>query len=153
MYKGFILALVAMLSLQPVHAKPPSSWDFRNWDEAVAQSTAEKKPLFIMFGYEDCQWCEHLYRRGMNDSGLEARYKQSVVLTYVDTKSNMPDRELVMPGGERITHAELIKRFQAYPTPSWVFISPKGALLHGNRNGKSTTRELQLDVDKALAKL
>jgi thioredoxin-related protein len=153
MFKRLLLALLFTLAFEVVQAKPPASWEFKGWEEAVAQATAEKKPMFVMFGYEDCQWCEYLYRRGMNDTDLRSKYKQSVVLAYVDTKSHMPDEVFVMPGGARTTHAELIKRFQAYPTPSWVFLSPTGTVLHSNRNGKSTSREMQRDVETALSKL
>jgi hypothetical protein len=44
------------------------------------------------------------------------------------------------------------ERFRAYPTPSWVFISPAGVVLHGNRNSRSTPRDLLRDIDTALGK-
>jgi hypothetical protein len=46
----------------------------------------------------------------------------------------------------------LIKRYQAYPTPSWVFLSTSGAPLAGNRSGKTTSREMLRDVEQALSK-
>ena len=153
MFTRLLLTLVVTLGFQAVEAKPPAAWEFKDWEDAVAQSTAESKPMFIMFGYEDCQWCEYLYRRGMSDADLRSKLKQSFVLVYVDTKSHAPDEEFVMPGGTRTTHAELIKRFQAYPTPSWVFLSSTGAVLHSNRNGKSTSRDMQRDIEVALSKL
>jgi thioredoxin-related protein len=153
MLNRLVLTLVVTLCFQAAEAKPPEAWEFKGWEEAVAQSTAERKPMFILFGYEDCQWCEYLYRRGMNDADLRSRFKQSFVLAYVDTKSHAPNEEFVMPGGARITHAELIKQFQAYPTPSWVFLSPTRTVLHGNRNGKSTSRDMQRDIGAALSKL
>ena len=133
-------------------AKPPAEWQFKEWSEAVAQAETEKKPLFVLFGYEGCEWCEYLYRRGMNDAALRAKYQSSAILTYIDTKSHRPEEEFTLPGGAKIAHGELIKRFQAYPTPSWIFLSSNGATLGSNRSGKTTAREMLRDVEQALAK-
>lgn len=146
-------ALTSLVYAQGTFANPPANWEFKEWNAAVAQASAEKKPLFIMFGYEDCTWCEHLYRRAMSDSDVRARYQKSVALTYFDTKGHRPDEVFALPGGAKATHEELIKRFAAYPTPSWVFLSPSGQLLHAGRNGKTTTREMVKDVETALSKL
>jgi len=143
---------VSILCLPVAQAEPPDSWQFKEWTQAIAQVNDEKKPLFVLFGYADCPWCEYLYRRGMNDTEVRAKYKQNFVVTYVDTKSHRPEEIFVLPGGATITHGDLIKRFQAYPTPSWIFLSPSGSVLHSNRNGKTTAREMLRDIDFALAK-
>jgi thioredoxin-related protein len=148
-----VIASMLLMCAFGARAKPPANWQFQEWDVAVARASAENKPLFVMFGYENCQWCEHLYRRGMNDADLRLKYSQSTVPTYVDTKSPRPDEAFTMPGGEKVTHSELIKRLRAYPTPSWVFISPDGVVLHSNRNGRSTAREMLRDVETAIGKL
>ena len=144
---------VCCMYLPLAQAEPPDSWQFKEWTQAVAQVNAEKKPLFVLFGYANCPWCEYLYRRGMNDAEVRDKYKQKFVVTYVDTKSHLPDEIFVLPGGATITHGDLIKRFKAYPTPSWIFLSPSGSVLHSNRNGKTTAREMLSDVDLALSKL
>jgi thioredoxin-related protein len=151
---SFRLAMLVSISLcgQLAQAKPPAEWQFKEWRDAVAQAESEKKPLFVLFGYEGCQWCEHLYRRGMNDADLRSKYQQGAALTYFDTKSPRQDEQLALPGGATFARAELIKHFQAYPTPSWVFLSPSGAVLQTNRNGKSTTREMLRDLEAALSK-
>jgi len=148
-----LVVIVSILLGGPLaQAKPPAEWQFKEWRDAVAQAEREKKPLFVLFGYEDCPWCEYLYRRGMNDADLRSKYQQGAVLTYFDTKGPKPDEQLVLPGGEAVARADIIKRFQAYPTPSWVFLSPSGAVLQANRNGKSTAREMLRDLDAALSK-
>ena len=148
-----VLALVALVFPIDGMAMPPKDWEFQEWDAAVVQANVEKKPLFVLFGFEDCQWCEYLYRRGMNDSDLRTKYKQNVVLAYMDTKSHRPDETFALQNGSKIRHADLIKRFQAHPTPSWIFFSPAGEVLHTNRNGKSTSRELRRDIEIALSRL
>ena len=147
-----VVTLTLLLSTIAATANPPAVWGFKEWGEAVAQANTEKKPLFVMFGFEDCHWCENLYRRGMNDAELRAKYQQSVVLAYMDTNSHKPDEQFTLPDGSKIAHADLIKRFRAYPTPSWVFFSSSGNVLHTNRNGRSTTREMLRDVETALSK-
>jgi hypothetical protein len=48
-------------------------------------------------------------------------------------------------------HKQFIERFSAYPTPSWIFMSPSGVILSTNRNGKTTTRELRNELLEVLA--
>jgi len=147
-----LLWIAAFLLCPQAHGKPPTEWQFKTWQDAVTQAEAEKKPLFVIFGFEDCQWCDYLYRRGMNDAELRGKYQQAAALTYFDTKSTNQAEQLILPGGATITRAEIIKRFQAYPTPSWVFISPSGEVLQANRSGKSTSREMLRDLEAALLK-
>jgi thioredoxin-related protein len=150
MLRWLALTVSILLCGQLAQAKPPAEWQFKEWRDAVEQAETERKPLFVLFGYEDCRWCEHLYRRGMNDADLRSRYQQGVVLTYFDTKSPKQDEQLVLPGGTTFARAELIKRFQAYPTPSWVFLSPSGVVLQANRGARSTAREMLRDLEAAL---
>lgn len=144
--------LLSALCISLAHGKPPAEWKFEEWRDAVNKTQIEQKPLFVMFGFEDCVWCDHLYRRAMNDAELRAKYQNSVALTYFDTKSTKTDEPLLMPGGALRTRAEIIKQFQAYPTPSWVFISATGEVLSANRGGKSTAREMLRDLESALSK-
>ena len=147
----FAAALALSLSSN-AQAQPPAEWQFKPWDAAVAQAKAEKKPLFVMFGYADCEWCDQLYRRAMSDKSLRALYQSKAVLTYVDTKSHAKDDPYVMPDGTRTTHEALIKRYRAYPTPSWVFLSGTGEVLQADRGGKSTSGEMKRDLEAALSK-
>jgi thioredoxin-related protein len=146
------VVLVSLFVGQLAHAKPPAEWQFQEWRDAVAKAESEKKPLLILFGFEDCQWCDYLYRRGMNDANLRSKYQQAAALTYFDTKNTNQAEQLTLPGGATVTRAEIMQRFQAYPTPSWVFISPSGEVLQTNRSGKSTSREMLRDLEAALSK-
>jgi thioredoxin-related protein len=144
--------LFLVLCSAGVDAKPPVEWEFKEWSVALAQSKTAKKPIFVLFGYEDCRWCEYFYRRAMNDADLRAKYQSSVVLSYVDTVSVSKDTTFELPDGSTIPHSEFIRRFGAYPTPSWIFMSASGTVLLSNRNGKSTAREMFRDLEHALSK-
>ena len=99
-------------------------------------------PLFVLFGFEQCPYCDHLYRHGMDSPELRAKYQSSVVLAYYDTRARGPDDPVPVPGGATMSHAQFIKQFRAYPTPSWLFLSSKGTVLKANRGSKSTSRDL-----------
>lgn len=45
------------------------------------------------------------------------------MLVYVDAESG---KRLTLPSGERITEAKLGTRFNAFATPLFVFLTPKG---------------------------
>jgi thioredoxin-related protein len=146
------LLLCLMLSgVSAAFAKPPAEWKFQDWNTAVATAQKTQRPLFVLFGFEQCPYCEHLYRHGMASADARGRYQASVVLAYYDTRIPKPDAPVKLPGGTTMTHAEFIKQFRAYPTPSWLFMSPQGTVLKANRGSKSTARDLLRDLDAALA--
>ena len=132
-------------------ARPPAEWQFKDWNAAVVAAEKSRKPLFVLFGFEQCPYCDHLYREGMNHAETRARYQSSVVLAYHDTRAHGPDEVIRLPGGATMSHAQFLKQFRAYPTPSWVFLSPKGTVLQANRGSKSSSRQLQRDLEAALA--
>jgi hypothetical protein len=87
----------------------------------------------------------------MDSSDVRSRYQASVVLTYYDTKAHRPDDLVALPGGATLSHAQFIKQFRAYPTPSWLFMSTKGTVIQANRGSKSSSAELLRELDAALA--
>ena len=88
MYRYLTAALIWSLCISSAYAGPPANWPFKPWNEAVAAAKADGKLLFILFGYEDCPWCDTLYRRAMNDDEVRSRYSAALMLTYVDTKAD-----------------------------------------------------------------
>jgi thioredoxin-related protein len=148
-----LVSFAAALTIPQAHAKPPAEWQFKTLPEAITQSETENKPLLIMFGFEKCTWCDYLYNAGMNSESLRKEYQGAVALAYYDTRVPKADDIVNLPAGATIKHADFIKQYRAYPTPSWIFISPKGQILHGNNNGKTTTREMRRDLEVALKKM
>jgi thioredoxin-related protein len=146
-----LLSALLFLVAPAAFSKPPAEWKFQDWQAAVASAEKTNKPLFVLFGFEQCPYCDHLYRNGMDSSELRAKYQASVVLAYYDTMTRKPGDVVALPGGSTMSHAQFIKQFRAYPTPSWLFMSTKGAVLKANRGSKSTSRDLLRDLDAALA--
>jgi thioredoxin-related protein len=151
-----IVSLAAFLGLTVsthVFAKPPEDWQFKALPEAIIQAETENKPLLIFFGFEKCAWCDYLYNAGMNNNDLKKEYKNAVALAYYDTRVPKADDIVSLPAGQSMKHSDFIKQYRAYPTPSWIFISPKGEILYGNNGGKSTAREMRRDLEIALKKM
>jgi thioredoxin-related protein len=146
-----LLSALLLLAVPPALAKPPAEWKFQQWPAAVAQAENSGKPLFVLFGFEQCPYCEHLYRHGMESPDARAKYQASVVLAYYDTRVPLADAVVRLPGGMTMTHAQFIKQFRAYPTPSWMFLSTKGTVLQTGRGSKATDRDLLRQLDAALA--
>ncbi|HVQ02362.1 MAG TPA: thioredoxin family protein [Burkholderiaceae bacterium] len=151
MLARLLLSALMLLAAPAAFSKPPAEWKFQDWQAAVATAEKSQKPLFVLFGFEQCPYCDHLYRHGMDNPELRAKYQSSVVLAYYDTRAHGPDDPIPVPGGATMSHAQFIKHFRAYPTPSWLFLSPKGTVLLANRGSKSTSRDLVRDLDAALA--
>jgi thioredoxin-related protein len=146
-----LLSTLLLLGVPGSFAKPPAEWKFQDWKSAVATAEATHKPLFVLFGFEECPYCEYLYRHGMDSADARNRYQSNVVLAYYDTRIPKADDVVRLPGGASMSHAQFIKQFRAYPTPSWIFMSSKGAVLQASRGSKSTSGELLRELDAALA--
>jgi thioredoxin-related protein len=146
-----LLSALLLLVAPGAFSKPPAEWQFQDWKVAVAAAERSHKPLFVLFGFEECPYCDYLYRHGMDSSDVRTKYQVGVVLTYYDTKAHGPDELVMLPGGATMSHAQFIKQFRAYPTPSWVFLSTKGTVLQANRGSKSTSRDLLRGLEAALA--
>jgi thioredoxin-related protein len=151
MLARLLLSALMLVVAPAAFSKPPAEWKFQDWPAAVAHAEKTQRPLFVLFGFEQCPYCDHLYRHGMDNAELRAKYQSSVVLAYYDTRARGPDDPVPVPGGATMSHAQFIKHFRAYPTPSWLFMSAKGTVLKANRGSKSTSRDLLRDLDAALA--
>ena len=146
-----LLSALLLLVAPAAFSRPPVEWKFQDWQAAVATAEKTQRPLFVFFGFEQCPYCDYLYRHGMDSSELRAKYQTSVALAYYDTQAHGPDELVSLPGGATMNHAQFIRQFRAYPTPSWLFLSSKGTVLHANRGSKATSRDLLRDLDAALA--
>jgi thioredoxin-related protein len=151
MFVRVLLSALLLMAVPAAFAKPPAEWRFQEWNAAVAAAEQSNKPLFVLFGFEQCPYCDHLYRHGMDSAEVRSKYQASVVLAYYDTMARKPDDLVALPGGVSMSHAQLVKQFRAYPTPSWVFLSKKATVLQANRGSKSTSRQLLRDLEAALA--
>ena len=91
-------------------------------------------------------------RNTLYDQELRSFFQKNFALAYVDTEGYQEPPSY--PLGERtLSQAELLDEFRGRPTPSWVFITPDGVRLHGDRGGRTLVRELMRDGGIAIEKL
>lgn len=146
-----LFAFATMLFSAESFSAPPAEWGFQKLPAAMAAAKNSNKPVFLLFGFESCGNCRRLYSQTLIDEDLRVTFQKSFVLAYVDTEGHgEPDGYML--GGELLTHGDLMARFGGSPTPSWVFLTPKGVRLHGERGGKTMARELLRDGETALEK-
>ena len=130
---------------------PPDQWTYQRLPEAFATAKASNKPIYLQFGFEACGGCKALYRNAYSDSDLRDAMHKDFVVAYLDTEGTDEPASYTFPDGSVITHNDLISQFKAAPTPSWIFLSPKGDRLEGSgRGGRTFPRELMRDAGKAL---
>jgi thioredoxin-related protein len=143
---------MAIFLSMPSLAAPPAEWGFQKLPQAMEAAQASNKPVFVLFGFETCGNCKRLYSQTLGDEDLRKAFQKSFVLAYVDTEGHgEPDAYTL--GEDLLNHGDLLARFKGSPTPSWVFLTPQGVRLHGDRGGRTMARELLRDADIALEKL
>ena len=107
-------------------ADPPEGYPFLPFDQALAQSQAQSKVLFVYFGRYGCGYCEKTNKEAFVDPQVKQRYTTNYVLAYVDAESG---KRLRLPSGERITERELGTRYNALVTPIFTFLTPEGEFI------------------------
>ena len=120
-----IVAAVAAGVALTTQAKTPDGWRFIEYNEAVSLAKKSHKPLFVYFGFETCPYCEIANRNTFSSELLRKRYSEHYVLAYFDIRGNPAD-VMTLPGGEKMTRADAIKRMRSVPVPSWAFVSFDG---------------------------
>lgn len=118
-----VLLAASCLWSVSVLADPPSGYPFVSFDAGLKAARVSGKPIFLYFGRYGCAWCDHTNKKTFSDASLKSLYSGNYELVYVDAESG---RRLTLPSGERITEAELGVRLQAFATPLFVYLTPKG---------------------------
>jgi thioredoxin-related protein len=152
MYRTRIfLAAAAILLLAPygVQAKTPDGWPFVEYNEAVRVAQREHKPLFVYYGFPTCPYCEIANKNTFSFDILRKRYSEHYVLAYFNIRGDPADL-MTLPGGEKVTRAEAIKRLRASPVPAWAFVSADGKEVL-MRRGSRTPVEAFMQFDQYMS--
>ena len=123
----FLLAPVLALFSLSLLADAPEGYPFMPFDQAMAQSQSESRPLFVYFGRYGCGYCEKTNREAFVDPEVKRRFSENYALAYVDAESG---KRLRLPSGERITERDLGTRYDALVTPVFTFLNPNGTLVY-----------------------
>jgi thioredoxin-related protein len=139
---AFVLAFAPSVS----QAKTPQGWPFVEFNEAVRVAKKTNKPMFVYFGFPTCPYCEIANKNTFSFDTLRKRYTEHYVLAYFDIRGN-PDDIITLPGGDKSTRAEAIKRLRSSPVPAWMFVSPQGKEIL-MRRGSRTPVEAFMQFDQ-----
>ncbi len=147
--KSCALAIALCLLPGVAPAKAPDGWPFVDFNEAVRVAKRENKPMFVYFGFANCRYCEYANKRTFASDALRKRYVDHYVLAYFDIRGN-PDDVIALPGGEKLTRTDAIKRLRSSPVPAWMFMSPDGQEIL-MRRGSRTPVEAFMQFDLYVA--
>jgi len=147
--KFFTLAIALSLPAAIAQAKTPDGWPFVDYNEAVRVAQQTGKPLFVYFGFPTCPYCEYANKHTFSSDALRKLYADHYVLGYFDIRGN-PDDVIPLPGGEKISRAEAVKRLKAAPVPAWMFVGTDGRQIL-MRRGSRTPVEAFMQFDLYVA--
>ena len=117
-----LLALLCLLILPvaSVLAAPPDTYKFLSLTDAMQQSSAQNKPLFLYFGRYGCSTCRKMHKEVFSDALMQEKYNNDLVLAYVDTESG---QRIKLPSGERMTEMQFAARNRILGTPTFIYFS------------------------------
>ena len=125
MNRLFYLALIYLFA-SPAWADPPEGYPFQSFDQATQQATSENKPIFVYFGRFGCGYCDKTNKEAFSSPMVREVYTKNYALAYVEAESG---KRLRLPNGERVTEREMGTRYNAFATPVFTFLTPKGDTL------------------------
>ena len=112
--------LCLLLPVSAVLAAPPETYQFLSLTEAMQQSSAQNKPMFLYFGRYGCSTCRKMHKEVFTDATMQERYNNDFVLAYVDTESG---KRIKLPSGERMTEMQFATRNRILGTPTFIYFS------------------------------
>ena len=123
MKRLFIALMVSVLSLGSLHAAE-AGW-LTDYDKALKQAAAEKKPVVINFtGSDWCGWCIRLDKEVFSQQEFVNYAKDNVVLVKLDFPRKKPLSE-----AEKMKNEALAQKFGVRGFPTIVVLDPKGKQL------------------------
>ncbi len=123
MKRLFIALMVSVLSLGSLHAAE-AGW-LTDYDKALKQAAAEKKPVVINFtGSDWCGWCIRLDKEVFSQQEFVNYAKDNVVLVKLDFPRKKPLSE-----AEKKKNEALAQKFGVRGFPTIVVLDPKGKQL------------------------
>ena len=120
MIKKFILVLFLILNTAAVFSQKQTLFPDRKYDETLALSKAEKKPLVILFYANWCPHCNKMKAEIFTDSTVVAFYKKNFVCMAVDATSKY---------GEELK-IKFQDKFRVNSFPTFAFLDSNETLLY-----------------------
>lgn len=146
----FSMLFGVLLAVEAVQAAPPPEWGFVNIKDGFKKAREENKPVFMLFGFENCPWCKVLYRSAFSDTELREFYRKEFVLVYMSTRGENEEPSYKLPDGQEMSAAQITKAWKVYPVPSWRWLRPDGSVIAMDNNARTTPREFRFKAENAL---
>lgn len=145
-FVGISLAFAAFTA----SAKTPPGWNFVEYNEAIQIAKQQGKPVFVLFGFPTCPYCEFLNRNTFSSEDLRKLYSEHYVLAYFDIRGK-PDDIMTLHDGSKMSRADSIKHLKGSPVPGWMFIDPRDGREILQRKGSRTKIEAFRQYDAYVA--
>ena len=120
MIKKFILVLFLMLNTALVLGQKQTLFIDKNYNEALAKSKVDKKPLLIFFYATWCPHCKKMKAEVFTDSIVTAFYRKNFILMSVDATSTY---------GQEL-RTKLKDKFIVSSFPTFAFLDSNENLLY-----------------------
>ena len=151
---GLLLYLCALIWLAPnVIAQETTIEVYEVKDlQKLSQLMAEKKlPLLLALSVEHCPYCQQLESDFLRPMLLSGEYKDKIIIRKLSLEL---DTKIIDFEGESIDSKAFAKRYQAYMTPTIIFIDHNGKEVAEKIIGISTPQffgaYIDIEVEKAL---
>ena len=125
LFSGVFLAAL-LLAAGTAAAAPPKGYKFVRFEEGMRQAYEQKKPMFVLFGFDGCVHCAIIDRQVFREQDIKEMLSGSYVLVYVDTLGAGETEPIKLISGESITLKQLKTMYQVQGVPAFHFLESNG---------------------------
>ncbi len=99
---------------------------FLNFEEDIAEATAAKKRLMILFHQAGCPYCNALVEKNLAQKDIETKVRKNFDVVAINLWG---DREVVTIGGTAYSEKTLAESLKVQFTPTLIFFNEQGKVV------------------------
>ncbi len=123
-----------------IHAQPSINLSFLNYDQLIAKSREEKKPVMIYFTGTGCHLCVKMEKNVFTKPEIASLYNANFINVESFDDTRKPDSAT----------KQLRRKFGIISNPTFIFTDSTGEIIH--KSGYKETEEFLLTAYQALSK-
>lgn len=147
--KHIASGLIALLTLSSSNALLSAPLQEVESFEALGQVMRDRRvPLLLVFEVEHCNFCLRLKAEQLQPINNNDDYQKRIIIRTIKMDS---EAEISGFGGEKTSPANLSKHYNAYLTPTLLFLNDKGEEIAERMLGYNSPDYYGLYLDQAIA--
>jgi thioredoxin-related protein len=144
-FKRLLLIAPALAAL--LFSNAPFAQSTDDMAQAAQQARSAGMPIMVVFGTEDCGYCERMKSEFLLPQLQQGDLQKKVLIREVDIQAAGKIADF---DGLRVRNGLFVHRYEVFATPTVVLVDPEGRILTPPLVGYSDARDYQERLEQAI---